>query len=143
MSEDKKGFWASVPGILTGIAAVLTAITGLYVAVWEKNSKPSQDKHIELPLPKPIPKIVIHPKELPQNPIQPLKDIFNLTAVIDDPDGYSNVRSMRTRTSSIVARINKNERFHTYLQKDNWWQVKTADGKLGYMHVSKIKMVSE
>ena len=30
---DKKGFWTSLPGILAGIAAVVTALTGLYVAV--------------------------------------------------------------------------------------------------------------
>ena len=28
MAEDQKGFWTSMPGILTGLATVLTAITG-------------------------------------------------------------------------------------------------------------------
>ena len=26
---EKSGFWSSIPGILTGIAAVITALTGL------------------------------------------------------------------------------------------------------------------
>jgi hypothetical protein len=30
---EKQGFWTSLPGILTGIAAVVTSLTGLYVAV--------------------------------------------------------------------------------------------------------------
>ena len=33
MSDVQKGFWSSIPGILTGLAAVITALTGLYVAV--------------------------------------------------------------------------------------------------------------
>jgi hypothetical protein len=32
MSEERKSFWATLPGILTGMAAVITAITGLYIA---------------------------------------------------------------------------------------------------------------
>ena len=33
MAEEQKGFWTSMPGILTGLATVLSAITGLYMAV--------------------------------------------------------------------------------------------------------------
>jgi len=33
MSDQSKGFWSSIQGILTGIAAVITAVTGLYIAI--------------------------------------------------------------------------------------------------------------
>ena len=33
MTDKSKGFWASIPGILTGLAAVITAMTGLFLAV--------------------------------------------------------------------------------------------------------------
>ena len=33
MSDQKKGFWSSIPGMLTGLAAVITAVTGLVVAI--------------------------------------------------------------------------------------------------------------
>jgi len=33
MVDEEKGFWSSIPGILTGIAAVITATTGLYMAI--------------------------------------------------------------------------------------------------------------
>ena len=33
MAEESNGFWASLQGILTGIAAIITAVTGLYIAV--------------------------------------------------------------------------------------------------------------
>ena len=31
--QSSGGFWSSLPGVLTGVAAVITAITGLYLAV--------------------------------------------------------------------------------------------------------------
>jgi len=33
MGEQSSGFWTSIQGIFTGIAAVITAITGLYIAI--------------------------------------------------------------------------------------------------------------
>ncbi|WP_170073126.1 hypothetical protein [Malikia granosa] len=29
-----------------------------------------------------------------------------------------------------------------YTRDGNWWQVMTRDGKVGYMHVSRIKIVA-
>ena len=33
MAEDRKGFWHTLPGILTGIAGIITAIGGLLVVL--------------------------------------------------------------------------------------------------------------
>ena len=33
------------------------------------------------------------------------------------------------------------EPFYTYTQDGSWWQAMTRDGKVGYMHVSRIKIV--
>jgi hypothetical protein len=38
MADDKQPFWSSIPGILTGIAALLTAATGL-IAAFHSHSK--------------------------------------------------------------------------------------------------------
>lgn len=65
---------------------------------------------------------------------------FNLEAVIDDPDGFTNVRSQADRQGQIVAKIQKNEIFYTYDQDKNWWQVRTSDGKTGYVHITRIKL---
>jgi len=70
------------------------------------------------------------------------RGVFVLTAIIEDPDGYTNVRSRRSASSDIVARVYEGERFYTYIQNRNWWQIKTRDGKVGYMHVSRIKIVA-
>lgn len=41
MTEKNKSFWATIPGILTGVAAVISAITGLYLALY-RDTKPPQ-----------------------------------------------------------------------------------------------------
>jgi hypothetical protein len=38
MNDDKPSFWATLPGILTGLAALLTAIGGLLV-IFHKHIK--------------------------------------------------------------------------------------------------------
>lgn len=40
--EHKPNFWATLPGILTGLAALVTAATGLYVAVRGDAPEPTQ-----------------------------------------------------------------------------------------------------
>ena len=60
-------------------------------------------------------------------------------AVIDDPDGYVNVRARPDAESPIVAKVNKGERFtfqrHEY---DKWCSVKLASGKTGWMDAQRI-----
>ena len=48
--KDKTSFWATIPGILTGIAALITAITGLLIGLnqndmGKKNVAPNQTDH--------------------------------------------------------------------------------------------------
>lgn len=62
-------------------------------------------------------------------------------AVIDDPDGYTNIRSGQGTQYSIIARANEGEVFYAIpRQTDDWWAVRTKDNKYGYMHRSRIKM---
>ena len=53
MAEQTKGFWSSIPGILTGIAAVITATTGLYMAI-NGNGPATEEDPATLPTPPPI-----------------------------------------------------------------------------------------
>jgi hypothetical protein len=61
-------------------------------------------------------------------------------AVIDDPDGYTNVRAGRSASSPIIAVVRAGEVFSTSPQAGNWWQVKTASGHVGFMFASKIRL---
>lgn len=62
--------------------------------------------------------------------------------VINDPDGYTNVRSKPDTSAPIVAKVNKGEVF-TYEtagvpQYPKWLQVTLPSGKTGWMHASRI-----
>lgn len=148
MSDDDKSFWQSVPGMLTGLAAVLTAVTGLYLAVKGQGPAPAAEP------PAPVAGLGAgfgasapsQPTERPARaPVSPAAvaatDRFVLAAEINDPDGFSNVRDARSTSGRVVARVVRGEAFATYAQSGDWWEVRTAGGVVGYMHASRIKAV--
>lgn len=142
MSDDPKGFWHSIPGVLTGLAAVLTAATGLYLAVKGQGAAPPA----EPPAPVATP-AALAPVQAPVQPAPapavapPAADRFVLSAEISDPDGFTNVRDARSTAGRVVARVVSGEAFNTYPQNGDWWEVRTADGRVGFMHASRIKPV--
>lgn len=61
-------------------------------------------------------------------------------AVIDDPDGYVNVRKEKSADSPIVGKVKKNEPFEfNCTQNATWCRVRLASGVTGWMHYSRIK----
>jgi tetratricopeptide (TPR) repeat protein len=61
-------------------------------------------------------------------------------AVIDDPDGYVNLRKEKSADSPIIAKVKKDEPFEfQYKQNPTWCRVKLASGLTGWMHYSRIK----
>ena len=68
------------------------------------------------------------------------KDKFHIPAIINDADGYTNVRSMPKVEGQIVTIVNEGDVFHTYIQDRNWWQVRTKDGKVGYIHMTRVQL---
>lgn len=69
-------------------------------------------------------------------------DQFTLRATVDDPDGYTNVRSQKNAKSQIIARVSTGEQFTTYRQDGSWWQIKTANGVVGYIHTSRLRLLN-
>ena len=63
------------------------------------------------------------------------------TAVINDPDGFTNVRDTPSTSGAIVARINDGERFSTRVQQRPWWRVRLDNGTEGWVHRSRIRIV--
>jgi tetratricopeptide (TPR) repeat protein len=66
--------------------------------------------------------------------------ILNPRAIINDPDGYTNLRAGASTKTSILGRISKGELFEVLSQSSKWWRVKTLDGKTGYVHSSRIQL---
>jgi hypothetical protein len=61
--------------------------------------------------------------------------------VINDPDGYVNVRRSKSTSSPIVARVKDNEPFTFELDEDmDWCKVTLRSGKTGWMHRSRIRL---
>lgn len=65
--------------------------------------------------------------------------------MIDDPDGYTNVRAGRGTDHEIVATVVDGEVFYVIPQGDDedWWPVRTADGLSGFIHHSRIRLVAD
>jgi hypothetical protein len=61
--------------------------------------------------------------------------------VIDDPDGYVNVRVEKNGESPVIATVKTGEPF-TFEREgdDEWCKVTLASGKTGWMHLSRIRL---
>lgn len=65
------------------------------------------------------------------------------TAQINDPDGYTNLRSAPSSSSTVIRRITEEEVFFYKEVNSSWWEVVTRRGIKGYMHQSRIQTVME
>lgn len=58
---------------------------------------------------------------------------------IQDLDGYTNLRKEKSSSSEILQKIKSGERIDVLNNSGEWWQIKTKEGKMGYVHKSRIK----
>lgn len=70
------------------------------------------------------------------------------TGVIDDPDGYTNLRARSDAQSAVVARVEKGVvfQFDTIVQgeeKASWLKVTLPSGQKGFMHSSRIRFYGD
>ena len=72
--------------------------------------------------------------------VTPDGEAFSPNGVIDDPDGYVNLRKEKNADSPIIAKVKKDEPFEFECgQNETWCKVKLASGVTGWMHYSRIK----
>ena len=120
MENKPASFWSSLPGVLTGLAAVLSAAAGLFIAV-------GRDK----PAPSPLAAAAFEAADYPRS------------AVIEDADGFVNVRAAPGAKAAIVATIRAGERFGVVPAGGSWWRVRAPDGTTGFVHGSRIRLIPE
>ncbi|MEO9513596.1 MAG: SH3 domain-containing protein [Flavobacteriaceae bacterium] len=62
--------------------------------------------------------------------------------VINDKDGFTNIRADKSTKSKIIGKIHDNEYF-TFFENDdtNWWIIETENGQIGYLHKSRVSFV--
>ncbi|HEV2599734.1 YARHG domain-containing protein [Sphingopyxis sp.] len=68
-------------------------------------------------------------------------EAFTLAAMIDDPDGFTNIRSGKSTKAAIVGKVLEGEKFLTYKQPGQWWRVRKADGTTGFMFRKYIRLI--
>ena len=68
-------------------------------------------------------------------------EFFRL-AIINDSDGYTNVRDEPSSKSKILFEINSDQEFQVINpSKNNSWWIICCKGKYGFMHNSKIEII--
>jgi hypothetical protein len=117
MSNEGKGFWSSIPGILTGLAAVIGAIAGLYVA-FKPGSAP-----ITPPQNHPIASTTndgVTPASRPQSLMGPLEHGWNYDHNDLDPNGWLSVASADACSDLCYARTDCKAMTYVVSNKSCW-----------------------
>lgn len=63
--------------------------------------------------------------------------------MINDPDGFVNVRADRSIDAEILFKINVNDFFLCEPTTDNWWKIVDFHGKTGFVHKSRIQLIKD
>lgn len=58
---------------------------------------------------------------------------------IEDPDGYTNVRTSGSSKAKIITQVKSGSFVDVIEKRGDWWKVKTDNGKVGYIHKSRIR----
>ncbi|MDP3445088.1 MAG: SH3 domain-containing protein [Ignavibacteria bacterium] len=64
-------------------------------------------------------------------------------AMINDPDGFVNVRADKSIDSKIVFKIKGNDFFLCEPTTDNWWKIVNFHTKNGFVHKSRIQLIKD
>jgi len=68
-------------------------------------------------------------------------DVSEFRGVIDDPDGYVNLRKEKRADAQVIAKVKASEPFKFKKKEgEDWCEVKLKSGVSGWMHCSRIKL---
>ena len=70
-------------------------------------------------------------------------DPYDGYGVINDPDGYTNMREGKGTNHPVVRKILEGEKFAIERKENDWWLVVLADGTRGWIHKSRVNIVTE
>jgi hypothetical protein len=82
-----------------------------------------------------------HAQETVPREYEGFADVQQHRGVIDDPDGYVNLRREKSADAVIIAKVKRDEPF-SFERKENeiWCKVRLDSGVTGWMHYSRIKL---
>ncbi|MEO0899620.1 MAG: SH3 domain-containing protein [Bacteroidota bacterium] len=61
--------------------------------------------------------------------------------VINDPDGYTNLRSGPGSSFPIKTKVYEGTTFEVIPTQKDWWEIRLANGTNGFMHKSRVKLI--
>jgi hypothetical protein len=64
-------------------------------------------------------------------------------AMINDPDGYVNIRADKSTDSEILFKIMEGDFFLCKPTTDNWWKVDNFYSRSGFAHISRIRLIRD
>lgn len=72
-------------------------------------------------------------------PTEVMDQDYMFIANINDPDGYTNVRSAPTKQSEVLDKILEGEDFKVLGLLDSWYKVESPTGKIGFVYFNRVK----
>src|SRR5262245_25143070 len=122
-------------------AAIVVALGAYSIGLWP-TPPASPDRTVTMPPPESVPKP--QPKAESAVPtrstVQQDTRISLKTAIVEDPDGFVNVRSGPGTSFSIIGRVNSGETVHLRELKGTWWVIDAPIGG-GFIHQSRLRLV--
>ena len=89
----------------------------------------------------PSPQLNENSEETVTREFQGFASVPEFRGVIDDPDGYVNLRKDKRADAPVVTKVKAGERFEFQKKEhDDWCHVKLESGMGGWMHCSRIKL---
>jgi hypothetical protein len=137
--DRRSGFWSTLPGILTGSAALITAATGGYLA-FHSSSPPAANVAAPAALAETPPTNAAAVEPAAAEPNASINHSKEVQATVVDPDGWTNLRAGPSASAAIVGRIDEGEIFWTRPRASLWWPARTEDGLKGYVHRSRVRL---
>jgi hypothetical protein len=64
-------------------------------------------------------------------------------AMINDPDGFVNVRADKSTESEVLFKVKENDFFLCEPTADNWWKIDNFYTKTGFVQKSRIQLVKD
>jgi hypothetical protein len=146
MTEQKKSFWETMPGILSATAALVTAVAGLIVVWPDKGEKAAADNAAAARGADDgdggdAPASDDAQASLKQRPV-PRSTVFNRRAVSSLRQPV-NLRMYPSPDARIVAQTGPTEVFHVSHVQGNWWAARLPSGVEGYIVANYIRVLDE
>ena len=107
--------WKHIGGLLTGIAALITAAIPIF-SYLNESGKINAVK------------------------INELKEPKKQYALVNDPDGWVNLRVAPNASSGVIRKIENGYRVEILDRQGNWTKVKTSIDEVGFIYYDRLKL---